>query len=54
MGNGKFTLPEPDLSLIRQLRGDTNRLGFAVQLRPCCGMLLPSSENSIDRGRLAD
>jgi len=27
-----YTLSEPDLSLIRQHRGDANRLGFAVQL----------------------
>jgi TnpA family transposase len=27
-----YTLGEPDLSLIRQRRGDANRLGFAVQL----------------------
>jgi len=27
-----YTLSEPDLSLIRQHRGDGNRLGFAVQL----------------------
>jgi TnpA family transposase len=27
-----YTLGEPDLSLIRQHRGDANRLGFAVQL----------------------
>jgi len=27
-----YTLSEPDLSLIRQRRGDANRLGFAIQL----------------------
>jgi len=27
-----YTLSEPDLSLIRQHRGEGNRLGFAVQL----------------------
>ena len=28
----RYTFSEPDLSLIRQRRGDANRLGFAVQL----------------------
>jgi hypothetical protein len=27
-----YTFNEPDLSLIRQRRGDANRLGFAIQL----------------------
>ena len=27
-----YTFSEPDLSLIKQRRGDANRLGFAVQL----------------------
>ena len=28
----RYTLSEADMSLIRQRRGDANRLGFAVQL----------------------
>ena len=34
-----YTLTEPDLSLIRQRRGEVNRLGFAVQL---CYLRFPS------------
>jgi len=30
--NGRYTLSESDLSIIRQRRGAANRLGFAVQL----------------------
>jgi hypothetical protein len=40
-----YTFSEPDLSLIRQRRGDANRLGFAVQL---CLLRYPGQALSVD------
>lgn len=41
-----YTLNESDLSLIRQRRGDANRLGFAVQL---CLLRYPGYALTSDR-----
>src|SRR6266481_10051927 len=44
-----YTLSEQDLSVIKQRRGDANRLGFAVLL--CClrypGYALPAGEDPL-------
>jgi Domain of unknown function (DUF4158) len=49
-----YTLSEQDLSVIKQRRGDANRLGFAVLL--CClrypGYALPAGEDVLDFYRL--
>lgn len=41
----RYTFSESDLSLIRQRRGDANRLGFAVQL---CLLRYPGHGLSVD------
>lgn len=41
----RYTFSEPDLALIRQRRGDANRLGFAVQL---CLLRYPGQVLSVD------
>ncbi len=42
-----YTFSGPDLSVIRQRRGNNNRLGFAIQL---CSLHCPSFAQPTDKG----